>query len=315
MLSMISSIIGNFEAGAVDADHSFQQFLGTVALILLAGMLSQYILIKLSSIVVCDIQKKLLGNILETKYETLEKYGGHRLIATLEDDVGSLADGILAIPILIYNTITVVLGFGYLCFVSYKLFLLVVVVIAIFLVLGLSILKLARVHQKSLREYTDSFYKNLKALANGGKEIRLDSQRRNHYFQHEMVPLFEKIKTKTVKSEVLFSVLDNFTVTLFFLLIGAIVYGATHFTGETDTSVIVTFVLVILYLINPIGQIAELGETKNKVNIAQNKISSLELGTAVSSAHKPSEVRSLKDGDIYINGLTYQFKPEVGRPL
>jgi len=273
-------------------------------------MMSQYILIKLSSIVVFDIQNKLLGNILETKYETIEKHGGHKLIATLEDDVGSLADGILAIPILIYNTVTVALGFGYLFLVSHRLFLLVVIVIGIFLVLGLSILKLARVHQNSLREYTDSFYKNLKALANGGKELRLDSQRRNHYFQREMVPLFKGIRTRTVKSEVLFSILDNFTVTLFFLLIGVIVYGAPHIAGETDTAVIVTFVLVILYLINPISQIAELGEAKNKVDIAQNKISSLDLGQTVSPNHNLSDVLPFKVTEICIDSLTYQFKPE-----
>jgi len=291
MLTIVTETVNGFESGGFGLPYPFVVFISAVLLVLVTGIASQYILIRLSSIVVFEVQKTLLQRILATKYAAVERVGGHRIISTLEQDVFTIAQGLLTIPGFVFNTITVLLCFGYLLFVSYSLFFFVICLMALLVSVATIVLRSAIKHQEELRLYLDDFFSNMQALTNGGKEIGANGHRKRHFYKVMMLPLFDRIRTKTVKAELLFTSLHSFTTTLFYLLIGLVIYGASSVTNESDPTVVVTFIFIILYLINPLSQLVGMGEEINSVRVSMRKVESLELADLKLFSEKDIDLR------------------------
>ncbi|MEQ5837767.1 cyclic peptide export ABC transporter [Marinobacter sp. NFXS9] len=311
MLTMITDIISSFEKGQYSLTYPFSIFIIAVGMVLILGIASQYILIKLSSTVVYEIQQNLLKRILSSSYENIERVGGHRIIAALERDVGALANGLLAIPTLTFSSITLLLGVAYLVYISPSLFLLVLVAMIALIVLASCLLRYARKHQEVLREHIDSFYSNMQVLTNGGKEIGVNSYRRKHFFSDVMLPLFDRIRLRTVKSQLLIISLENFSTTLVYFLIGVVVYAAQFVLDGVDSSIIVTFVLVVLYMVTPLTQLVGMGEQVIAVPVSLRKVASLELAAASNFSLAVGKSESAEWNRLVIKNIQYRYKGNV----
>ena len=313
MLAMITDAIGKVGAGQFDFKYPFILFLSVVLAVMLFGFLSQFFMLKLSSSVVYAVRKTLLQRILATSYEKIEKIGGHRVIATMKTDVETLSNGLLIAPQFIYNLITVLCCFGYLVYSSWQLFLFIIFFVAL-VVLGTRIvLSYVNIHQKALREYEDTFYSDMNALNKGGMTIHLNLNRRRHFYKVLMLPLFEKIRQKTIKEELLIIGLDTVTGTLVFLLIGAIVYGFHVFLPGTEAKIVVSFLLVILYMVGPISFLMGTFDDINRVQISLKKIENINLA-------EPNELRLPSFEQVYIkpkvkllsaNNIFYQYSAQT----
>lgn len=311
MLSMITEVINGIEGGSKIPSYSFAIFILTVFFVLVAGICSQFILIKLSSTVVYEVQKNLLQRILASEYATIERIGGNRIIATLETDVEALAHGLLTIPNFAFNAVTLLLCITYMVYVSPFLFLFVLVIMVALVGLVVLLLSYARRHQEALREYIDEFYGNMRSLTNGGKEFSVNNYRKIHFYNAEMLPLFNKIRQRTLKAGISFMSLDVFTTTLFYLLVGCVVYGANFVAGETETSVVVTFVLVILYLLTPLTQLVGMGKEISAVPVSLKKIEMLKLSDAEKFSMVNENGRDFAPKNwakIVLSSVQYQYK-------
>jgi multidrug/microcin transport system ATP-binding/permease protein len=280
MLSMITEVIGSLGRAETEARYSFIVFMASIIGVIAFGVLSQYVLLKLSSTVVCELQTTLLQRILATSYEKIEKNGRHRLMAVMEGDVSTLSQGLLLLPSFIYSAVTVVLCLGYMIYSSWQLFLFVAVGIALIVAGARFMLRYALDHQMGLREYMDAYFSNLQALTNGGKEINLNLNRRRHFYAAVMLPLFDEIRRKTVKSSLIFIGLGSYTNALVYFLIGSVVYGAHHFLPGIEIQVVVAFVVIILYMVEPLSNVVGVLSDVNEVRVSLNKIEQLDLAVA-----------------------------------
>lgn len=309
MLAMITDAMGQLGKGNAGPAYPFVLFIGATILVMALGFLSQYLLIRLSAAVVYEIRKTLLQRVLATSYERVERIGGHRVMAAMKSDVATLSSGLLLAPTFIYNAVTVLLCLGYMLYSSWQLFLFVVIVIVLMVVMIKVILSNALVHQNALREYEDSLFSNLRALTNGGKEIHLSLNRRRHFYRSVMLPLFENIRQGTVKAESLFNVLRTYTGTLIFFLIGSVVYGAHIFLPEIKTQVVVAFVLIILYIIEPLSGLVDVADQANAARVSLKKLGRLDLAevTAFSLPDSRQEEGSEKLKRLSVEGLCYRY--------
>jgi putative ATP-binding cassette transporter len=321
MLSIITEIIGSL--GSVDfvPTYSFLSFSVIVLGVISFGVLSQYILLKLSTTVVYEVQKTILERVLGTDYEIIERNGNHKIMAAMKDDVSSISSGITVLPDFIYSIVTVLLCLSYLIYSAWQLFILVAIIIIIIIVITKLVLKYALVYQESLREDYDLFFSNLNALANGGKELHVSQNRKRHFYGSIMVPLFRSMKIKTIKSSVAFIGLDSFVSTMVIFLIGAVVYMSLAFFPNFESQIIVTFTLVILYMVGPLGRVIEVADEANAVRVSLKKIACLELADSsvfLSSIKNPMPSQphwkkiQLKDvaftHDNKKDGDAYQFR-------
>lgn len=309
MIAMITQALGSLGEGNADLEYPFAVFAAAAVLVMALGFTSQHLLIKLGTAVVYDIRRTLLQRVLATSYENVERIGGPRVMAAMKSDVATLSNGLLLAPTFIYNAVTVLLCLSYMLHASWKLFLLVAVAIALIVAMLRIVVSHAIEHQNDLREYEDSLFSSLGALTNGGKEIHLSANRRRHFYEAVMLPLFGNIRHKTIKAESLFNGLQTCTGTLIFFLIGSVAYGAHALVPEMKMQVVVIFVLTILYMVEPMSGLIDVTDKINAVRVSLGKIERLGLVEASRFAQPPRGAASA-DGPVdclSIEQVCYQY--------
>lgn len=310
MLSLITKNITNLGGEDLNIQYSFGVFVVAVVTVMAFDVFSKYILLKLSSTIVYDVRKSMLQRILATNYQKIEKIGGHRLMAIMDDDVGNFSDGLLMLPSFFSSFVTVLLCLGYLIYSSWELFICTFIFISLIIVLSKILLAYGMVHQTELREKADEFYANLQALTNGGKEVTLNLNRRRYFYSQGMLPLFESIRRRTIKSEIIFISLGSVTTTLVFFMIGTIVYGSRAFLPEIQIEVIVSFVLIILYMVGPLTSLVGLMGDVNEVRVSVNKIERLTLAEKTEFSLPSASEAQTKDRwtGVTLEDVTFKYE-------
>jgi len=312
MLSIIADIVGNMGTVGFVPSYSFFAFSLIVLGIISFSVLSQYVLLKLSTTVVYKVQQTILERVLGTDYEIVERNGNHRVLAVMKDDVGAISRGITELPNFIYSGVTVLLCLAYMVFVAWQLFALVLLVFTTIILIARFVVRYAYKHQKSLREDMDLFFSNLNALANGGKELHISQNRKLHFYSSIMLPLFRSIRDKTIKISVAMIGLNSFVGTIVMFLIGAIVYSSLTFFPDFDAQVVVTFTLIILYMVDPLSKVIEIADEVNRVVVSIRKITQLELAESsvfLSSIDNP-QMSKISWKEIKLESVTFEHSGE-----
>jgi putative ATP-binding cassette transporter len=261
------------------------------------GIVSQTMLAKLGTKIVFDLQNIMGRRLLQTPYEKIEKMGGHKVMATLEKDVASFSEGLMLLPQLVYNIITLVLCLSYMLYSSWQLSLLVIGTIVIVFLLSNIFTKFAMNDMENLRENQDDLFSGLKTLVSGGKELSINSNRKYHFYTNILSPVFAKMRNNSLKIAKTFIILDNFTGILVFCLIGSVIYGAGYFPGVT-TGIVISFTFLIFYLIEPVEGLVGILEEFGSFMVAYKKVESLEL----------SEDAELPEGQLSDDGMPTTWK-------
>src|SRR5436305_421255 len=135
MLALVNSIIG----GRYPSMALVGGFAALCVALPVARYVSQLLLMNLSMRSFVELRLLLTRRVLRAPLRQLEAVGSPRLLATLTNDVGSIADLLLVIPVLLLHGSLVVSSFAYLCWLNWRLFLEVAVVT----VLGVAAYQLA----------------------------------------------------------------------------------------------------------------------------------------------------------------------------
>lgn len=315
MLALLTEEVARFESSSSSILGSFWLFVVSVFVVVGFNSFSQYILTKISASMVYDIRDTLLKKVLGTEYRNIEKIGANKIIATMITDVGALSSGLLALPAFVFSVVTLLLCFFYMAYLSLSLFLLVVVLIIIIFSITLLISNIGIHYQKIMREYDDEFFSNLSSLTLGAKEICLNVMRRRQFYRKEMIPIFSKLKSGTVTVNSIFLLLDNITSALIFFLAGGVIYGAKYFLPEIGLHVVVGFVLIILYMIDPLQSLVSLVQEIGKFLVSCNKIENISLNNE-GIFEKENSLTSFSSGNcnhLKINNLQYRYTDDKSK--
>ncbi len=277
MMSIIAQVVGEMGADDYVPAYSFLTFTGVLVVVIAFGVMSQWIMLKMSTSVVYKVQKIILERILGTSYQTIEKHGNHKIMAAMKDDVGAIAGGITMLPGFTFSAVTVILCLGYMIYTAWQLFLLVVLVIGAILILTEVAMAYSLKKQEALREDYDAFFSNLNALANGGKDLHVNQNRKRHFYGRIMVPLFKSMRDKTIKASAAFIGLESSVNSLILFLVGSIIFMSLAFFPDFDRTVVVTFTIAIMYMVEPLTSVLEVGDEINGIRVSLKKITSLEL--------------------------------------
>ncbi|MEI8632782.1 hypothetical protein P4S72_13820 [Vibrio sp. PP-XX7] len=74
-------------------------------------------------------------------------------------------------------------------------------------------------------------------------------------YQQVLEPSFSDIRDRSIKVSLIFTMLNSMASTLVFFIIGVIVFGSSLYFVAVPLQAIVTFVLTILYMINPLESV------------------------------------------------------------
>jgi putative ATP-binding cassette transporter len=234
---------------------------------------------------VYDLRMHLSRQILAAPLRQLEEVGPHRLLATLNEDVGAVSNALANIPTIIMNS-TILLGsLIYLGWLSRP----VLIGVVVFMSVGVLSLKLAArkaaPYVRLAREDYDSLFKHFRALIDGNKELKLHRSRRQSFMERILQATANSYRRHNVIGGGIQTAASGLGQVLFFLLIGLLVFAVPAYTN-TSPQVLTGYTLLLLFIMMPIELVFMMLPTLFRASIALERVESLGLSLAANTTEK-----------------------------
>ena len=263
-----------------------------LCLVLWLFQFTSWVLItRLSQEIIYNMRLSMTERILNCPFQHLETIGAPKLMATLTGDINTIASASIAISLTVVNLAVLVGIFGYLCWLSPLLFLIVFTSIAAGFALY-RFLQAKGVNEfEKGRQIQDNLFKHFRSVTEGIKELKLHRARRTAFLTEELKLSAAQAKHYWVKGVTAFAFAGSLGTILFFVPIGLILFVFPKL-NLVDTALVSSYALAVLYTISPISEIARTLPQIAQANVSLNKIESL----GISLTEKVTEATEINDG-------------------
>ena len=271
---------------------------------------SEYLLSQLSQGAVLNLRLYLSRQILAAPIQQLEALGSHRLLATLTDDVATIAAVLTNVPLFFMYVAVVIACFGYLAYLSPSLLAVVLVFVLVGICAYIVPVRFATRRFRLARETWDDVFKQLRALVEGNKELKLHRSRRTEFYSRHLTPAARDLRRHNVAGVLSYSVGMSVGKVLFFVLILLLVSGALV-DVPVDRSVLTGYALVTLYLLTPFEVLMNQLPAFGRAGVALRKIE--ELGLLLGREPEPGSTSRSSAAtwrSIELSGVTHAYRAE-----
>lgn len=193
----------------------------------------------------------------------LQALGVHRLMSALAADVESVVVAQETLPVIFIEGAKVTAVFAYLGALSPQLFLIVAIFVAVSLIALQRPQKWAWKLFERARQTENAMFKHFRAATEGSKELKMDARRRAAFLDEELRGTAQTLKSQRVKAIGVFVLIERLASTLFYLLIGSVLFVFPQFLSVSSES-LTAFALGILFLSGPLillgGSLAPVGK-------------------------------------------------------
>ena len=308
LLAMINHLLST----AAPSSNLFIIFFALCIILPITRFASEAMLITLSSRAVLDLRTRLSRQILSAPLRRLEEVGPHRLLATLTEDIPTIGSTFVNIPILCLH-ISIVLGcLIYLCWLSWPFFL---GVIGFMIVGTLSYQIPLRRGMRAfvvVREQWDKLFKHFEAVTSGVKELKLHHDRREAFLTKALYPTGASLRRHAMIGRMNFVGADCWGQSLFFILIGLILFTA-HSRSGINVQTLIGYTLVLLYMMNPLQMILTIIPSFANASVSMRKVEN--LGLNLDESDRSEEIAKQLQADaswksLELVGVTHTYHRE-----
>jgi putative ATP-binding cassette transporter len=284
LIVLINTALNHKESSAMILVWSFT---GLCVLLPVMRFFAGVLLAKLGQRVIFDLRLHLCGRILSAPLRRLEEIGVPRLLASLTDDVLVISNTLTSIPLLCIHLAIVIGCLIYLVWLSWTVFLVVVILLA----LGVASIQLlerkARGFFKLAREEQDALFSHFRALTEGIKELKLHRRRREVLVSQLIQSTATSYQLQNVAGVTVYSAAGSWAQFLFFSLIGFLLFVLPTLT-PIKAHIPTSYVLTLVYMMVPLEGIISMLPNLARANVALRKIMSLGLSLASRSTEDVS---------------------------
>ncbi|GAA2502341.1 ATP-binding cassette domain-containing protein [Nocardia seriolae] len=290
-----------------------QAFVATALVILISGVISQVLLIRLAQEAIYRLRADLSANIVSAPLEHLERLGQHRLIATLTEDVRSLSQAVTAIPSICIDLATIIGCFVFLAIVSGPIFATTVAGTLLGIACVETVLKKVRHLYRDARENEDGLLRSFQEVSLGIKELKLHRGRRRDFMDQHLLGSAEKLRVQNVEAGSKFTFAQGFGQLLQLGTMALILFGLAR-ALELPQNVMVGYVLVTTFLSMPMQNFMHRIPDLLRGDVALAKIRSLNL--SIRTAHDEStlpytERPAATAARLELNDVGYRYLTEA----
>lgn len=308
IIVMVTSVIDS----DIKLHYLIMYYLLIIAMYLLGRRYVQINLIKLTRGLVYDLRIQLVDKIFSTSYQRFEKIARGRIYTALNDDVNTIGQSTNLFVTLVTSIITAVGAFVYLASIAFW-----ATMLTILLVLTLSTIYYLAVQQtnpyfEAARDSRNAFMTLVNGMIDGFKEISLQRHKKMAY-KGDVAESANVFREKTSTADIRFVNAFLIGESLLVMLLGMVSIGMLEVFPKIEYHTIMSFVIILLYLIGPINSI--LGSVPNLMNlrIAWNRVTAftdeIPANLNLDQLPKPSfsGIHRLEVRDV-----EYTFDPEPG---
>jgi len=267
------------------------QFAALLVVIFASGLAAQLALIRMAARAAFDIRLWLARRVMALPLADLEALGKERVYACLTQDVASLSNAWIGLPVAAFHLAVLLGGSVYLAWLSLPMF---AVLAAAMLLGGLGYQRLAgrgRALMAHFREQQDALYAHFEALLRGAKELRSSRRRAEQLLREDLEPDTRALRELQMEAFGAWAVGTNWGNVLTLAAVGVLMVGANVF-GGTLASESLGFVVAILFLRAHIGSALNVVPVLVQGDVALRKIEDLGLGEIEVPEAAPERVAS-----------------------
>jgi putative pyoverdin transport system ATP-binding/permease protein len=260
--------------------------------------------------------EELTRKILATPLRHLEAVGIPRILTTLTDDVPTIGVTLNNLPTLAIN-LAVLGGCAlYLGWLSWPILLAILVVMTLGTAAYRIMILRAFRHLRRVRDTRDLLFRHFRTLTEGMKELKLHAGRRHAFHTERIAATVDALRRDSAAALRRHVVATSWSQALFYALLGVVLFAAPALR-VTSTEALTGYLLVILYMMNPIWSVIESWPSLARTRIALQKVQ--ELGLALSPpATQPGEGWRGPSPEDYasldFDGVTFGYGADADGP-
>lgn len=272
-----------------------------------ASVLSQWYVIKFAQQAVLELSDRLARRVIETPFRTLESVGPSRILATLTDDVGTLAAALTAIPSAVTNsaillgctcylawlsgtTALVLMAFGVAGGVGYKLF-----------------TRKAAAPIAEARLERDTMFRLFRALTEGIKEIKMNRARSAQFIDKDFAESVQRLRRLNLAAMRRYLMADSWAQFMFFLIMGVVLFALPRLE-QIPIQSLTAYAFVALYATTPIWGLIGVLPMFQRGETALARIEEFGLSlTGTSRDIAPDDHRAMSRAAIEMRQITFSY--------
>ncbi|WP_204153676.1 cyclic peptide export ABC transporter [Leptolyngbya sp. CCY15150] len=283
-------------------------FFGLLAGVVVAGYMSQLLLIRLAQGALFDLRLVLARQLLDCPLRQLEALGSHRLIAALTADIETIASAFTVVPFLCIDLAIVGGSLIYLGWLSLPLLLVIVAFIALATVTYQLIAQQARRFLVTAREEQDHLFKHLRGIIHGIKELKLHHQRRQVFLSEELRQTAATYRHFNMLGMGIFAGATSWGQLIFFAIMSIFLFVIPRFR-PLETALLASYILTIIYLSAPLENLMRRLPILSRASIALDKVES--FGFMLNHCQEPPSPIRLPQSPTWqrleLNHVTYDY--------
>ena len=311
--TVVLAVVNRALSGRASVATALIWLFGTMALVAAFNKaLSKIMLVRLYTGTMFNLRMEMSQQILKAPLRHLEKLGSHRVLTAFTEDTMVITNALIQLPSLVTNAVIVVGCLIYMLYLSWLLFLLVVVCAATGVFIYHLMEKRATRSFRAARESTAILMKQFRSLVEGNKELKLHRQRRKEFLTEGIEVTANSVAQHRVTATSAYAIAENSGEILIFLMIGLLIFLFAPLRG-IGTPVLTGYIIAILYMTTPLQFILNTYGLAGQAEASIDKVDELKK----SLASKITEVEATPSSDritnwtsLELHGATHSYHRE-----
>ncbi|NQZ12412.1 MAG: cyclic peptide export ABC transporter, partial [Algicola sp.] len=187
-IAIIAGINSALDGGITNPNSSLAIYAALLIALMISSICSQAMMVKIGYAMVYRMRKMLVNQLLNTPIERQEQIGAPLIYNVLNRDVNMVANATRELPVVVYNSLLVVAGFGYLYWLSPLLFGFVTVVAVLGVWSNAKLSNKLGVMLGKVRRLDDRLFGQYEAAVEGRNELALNPNRRHFLVDQQFDP-------------------------------------------------------------------------------------------------------------------------------
>ncbi|UXI66209.1 cyclic peptide export ABC transporter [Tahibacter amnicola] len=282
-------------------------FFGICLFVLVSRSISQVSLMRVAMDVTTDLRKTLYEQIARSPIADLERIGSSKLIATITTDVGRIVIGARAIPDLLISAVTIVGMLGFMAYLNYSVFVVVMQAIVFGVITYQVPVFIANKYFHRSRQRIDLLQEAIQGLIAGAKELKLDADKRERYFADVLMENEYAVLAADKTGNTVMRLAANYGDMISFFVIGVIAYVFINYHAITPSE-LTGVVMAMLYITTPIAVVIGTVPSVVMAKISLNKVNGIMRSIPAESypARRGGELPAWTE--LRVRNLCYQHR-------
>lgn len=289
---------------------SYMIFYYTLVLLiyLLGRWFVQATLIRLTRNMVYELRVELISKIFSTSYQKFEQIDRGRIYTTLNNDISFIGESLNIITGLVTNCFTALGAFLYLGSLAFWATCLTILLIVAITALYYVVTQKTNKYFEAARDTENKFMRMINGLIDGFKELSLHKVKKEQYkadIAEIAVVHRDRMTTAGVRFTNAFLVGESMLV----VLLGIVAFGLPKMFDNILPQTIMSFVIVLLYLIGPVNNILGSIPSVLQLRVARRRVTGFINDIPVTAPAIALQKTRIKEVETFrAAGVKFQYR-------